>query len=903
VIGLLFLALGIILTVVAGASLDWYPARIGGPAYWLDDHLYQPVLAILTPKSNWLALAGFLFLVALGLSFVGYALCAGWASRKGQGERRHLLLIVGVQLAMSIWLGLQPYLSSQDIFSYAFYTHIFVWYRDNPYVAVPRDYPFDPLFSAIFWKDQPSNYGPLWTYLSSLAPLLAGSRVGPTILILKALAIIPAVATTPLLWSTLERLRPRSRVLGTLLYAWNPLLLIETAEAGHNDIVMVFLLVVSLWFWCRGKRTASMSALVLAVLVKYIAAMLIPLYLIAWWKGDGASPWRILPRTTAIGLILTVAAYLPIYAGPATFSVVQFGSNSLAYTNSPLELVFREVRLLLGESPDLTDLPLHYDGHWIGTRPSAILWSVPDEQRGIGIALPMGTPLLVVEPEASSWVHVYEPKLGRFGFIRSSLIHDIPVPPSSVVPGTTAAVLAGVSQDPDAQKANALVRLLSVAVFLPWYLRSLVQVARGAADPITLPRVVASIFVVYLLAVQSWFWPWYVIWVIPFAAIVPESPASMIALLMTLTTSLLNAQPSVNPPPFLEWLYGTRVILIYGLPLLVAFLWHRLRAQQGARPMRWVTMVQSRVRGIVSRLLKTRDSLRSGLSVVVLYRLLGIASDSRSFRPHTVILARLALIGVPVLLLTLLVVLVDPASGQRSAHQPAVIEWQRAYDDALRLYSAGDYEAAIDRLTMVLSVMPRERPVLQLRVAANLQLGRYERTIPDLTTLVDGDPKNVELRLERGIMFANVQRSDHALRDFRFVITMAPNDPDGYEWAGLVNFERGDLGIASRQLEQALAIAPGNARIARELANVLASDDHLSSALALYDAAIRLDPIDARTYADRAALLRHLGSPDATIPDLRKVLVLSGDVQQQRWAVRLLGSLTSPDNRLDGRTS
>ncbi|HVC35487.1 MAG TPA: hypothetical protein VNL16_18415, partial [Chloroflexota bacterium] len=428
----LLLILGVILQVVAGAALGWYPSRIGGPAYWLDDHLYQPVLGLLSPVPDALAIAGLLFLLALVLSFVGYALGARWALRVGAGRERHFWLILGVQIMLCLWLLVQPYLSSQDIFSYAFYSHIFAWYQDNPYVAVPRDYPFDPLFSAIFWKDQTSNYGPLWTYLSALAPLVAGARVGWTLLVLKAITIGSAVAGTPLLWSTLRRLRPERRVIGTLLYAWNPLLLIESAEAGHNDVVMACLLIASLWFWCRRRRGASLTMLILAALVKYVAIALVPLYLLAWWKESGESPWRVLVRTALVGLGLGIVAFAPVFAGPATFAVVGFGSNSLAYTNSPMELVFREARVFLGESSEVADLPLHYDGHWIGSQPAAILWSFPDEQRGTGILLPAGTSLLVVEAQTGSWVHVYEPKLGRFGFIRANLTHPIPVPTSWV---------------------------------------------------------------------------------------------------------------------------------------------------------------------------------------------------------------------------------------------------------------------------------------------------------------------------------------------------------------------------------------------------------------------------------------------------------------------------------------
>lgn len=869
--------MGLVLTVIAGAALDWYPSRIGGPAYWLDDQLYRPVLDRLAASPNPLEVAGFLYLVALIASFTGYWLAFRWARALGAGQRRHLLLAIGTQLALCLWLAVQPYLSSQDIFSYAFYSHIFAWYHDNPYVAIPRDYPYDPFFSAIFWKDQPSNYGPLWTYLSALAPLIAGSAVGPTLLALKALPISACVASTGVLWSLLGRLRPERRLSGTLLYAWNPLLLIESAEAGHNDAVMALFLVASVWLWTRRRRTAALGALVVALLVKYVVVVLIPLFLIAWWRETGESPVRIIGRASVIGVLVAAIGFGPVFAGPATFGVVGFGSNALAYTNSLLELVFRQMRIWLGDPPPLADLPMHYDGHWVGSLASGILWSAPDEQRGIGILLPADTPLLEVEPETGSWIHVYEPKLGRFGFIRASAVHPIPVPTVSVVPGTTAAVLAGVSQDPIAQQANAIVRLASLLLFLPWYGISCWRMVLQAEDATALLRISVSVLVVYLIGVQSWFWPWYLAWILPFAAIVPEATGATILLAMTATAGLLNAQPSVTPPPFLEWLYGSRVLLIFGLPLLVGAGWGWLQACQ-RRP----TSVRVWLPGC--------GTPRRGGSGPRL-----AAFSGQEARRQMV---RVALATAAAALLLMLVA--GEAIGPGKAARTRAITWQHSFDEALRLYSAGDYGRAVRELTAVLAVQPEQRAVLQLRIAANLQLGHDAQTIPDLTALIRQDPANVELYLQRGVMYARIQRADRALEDFYRVMALAPRNPAGYEKAGLVAYQAGDLATAYELLSHALARSPHDGQIARELADVVASQNRLPAALAIYDQAIAFSPSDARAYADRAAVLLHVGSSNATILDLQQVLVLSDDVQQQQWAARLLTAITRMEDEPNG---
>jgi tetratricopeptide (TPR) repeat protein len=865
VISALLIAIGVTLLVLAGGALGWYPSRLGGPAYWIDDHLYHAPVAWLTRSPWWPVSAGAVFGVALLLSFGGYLLAARRARRAGAGRRGWFWLLLGVQAATCSWLAVQPYLSSQDIFSYAFYTHILLWYHRNPYLAVPRDFPFDPLYSAIFWKDQPSNYGPIWTYVSALAPLLAGPRVGLTILGLKAITIGSALASTPLLWSALGQLRPEQRVLGTLLFAWNPLLLLEAAEAGHNDVLMALFLVLSIWCWSRQWRTAGVLMLTLGALVKYVAILLIPLYLYCWWRETNESPLRICLRPGILSLLVTVAAFAPVYAGQATLGVVGFGANDLAYTNSPLELVFRQVRVVLGDSSQVAELPLHYLGYWVEADGSTILWSSADVSHGTGVALPKGADLLVVELPAGQWLHVYEARLGRFGYVQANTVHRVAAPRASPAIGTTEAVLEGVTQDPVAQRSNDVLRVLSLLLFLPAYWLGW----RSIKETRTLLSFCISFLLIYLAVVQSWFWPWYLIWLLPFVALDPLSAAAQVALGLTATTAVLNAQPSVSPTPVLEWLYETRMVLIDGLPpLIVGVAWWKASGRR--LPFRWRAVgVRLRKRGVwLRRRLVYGTGFRVGLAATVIF------------------------VG------TSAVVAADQL--QAAAIPPGVIAWRRDFGVAQQDYSAGEYEATVQALNGVLADRPNELAARRLRLAADLQMKRYADALPDVSWLIDAEPANPDWVLERGALEAQIQRLDLAQADFRAVAEHWPTNPAADEGVGEAAFEQGDLGAAKSWLGEALTLAltdpaarpADQGRIAREYGDVLASEGDLAGALQAYNQAVRLDPSDAQTYAARAALLRQEGRAEAIAPDLRRVLTLSGDVQQHQWAERLLQQVT-----------
>jgi len=63
-----------------------------------------------------------------------------------------------------------------------------------------------------------------------------------------------------------------------LVYAWNPLLATEVAGSGHIDIVGALLLLVSVAALLRRWRAVAAAALGLAVAVKFLPIVLVPLY-------------------------------------------------------------------------------------------------------------------------------------------------------------------------------------------------------------------------------------------------------------------------------------------------------------------------------------------------------------------------------------------------------------------------------------------------------------------------------------------------------------------------------------------------------------------------------------------------------------------------------------------------
>jgi len=94
--------------------------------------------------------------------------------------------------------------------------------------------------------------------------------------------------------------RTRQGAHWVLAYAWHPLLAIEVAGSGHVDIVGVLLLLVSTASLLRRWRAVAAISFGLAVAVKFLPIVLLPLY----WK-------RVRIRDAALAAIVLGLLYVP----------------------------------------------------------------------------------------------------------------------------------------------------------------------------------------------------------------------------------------------------------------------------------------------------------------------------------------------------------------------------------------------------------------------------------------------------------------------------------------------------------------------------------------------------------------------------------------------------------------
>ena len=901
----------LVILFASGGFLDWYPSRLGDTATWIDDHLLSVGRPLLDADQGGSQLAaGATYALGLLACFAVYGAALNLARRIGAGTSRHLAVVWVVAALAALFLLWQPYLSSQDIFSYALYSRVWSIYGGNPLVETPRDYPFDPLFGAVFWKDQPSNYGPLWTYLSGLAVSHGASSVAETLVFHKALIAISVLLGIPLLWSALGRIAPAYRLSGTLLFAWSPLLGFESFGNGHNDAVMVFFVLAGIWLASRRLTYLAIAAFVASALVKYVSLVVLPLYVVAILRAepDWRARIRLTVRAGTLTVVLLVLAFLPVYRGTATLQVFAFGSTPLAYTNTPLEIVFRELRVLYGESREAASLPLRFRAWWGEARSPSVFWTKIDQPDAVGIGLAEGDPVMVVEPQLLRWYHVYEPTSGLFGYVPATDVVRAPPPPAGYLAGQAAAGIEDVTSNPITQRANFTLRLAGMLVFAGLYLGLLLRVALARRDGIgSVPsdlREVAGTSLAALLAsywlIEMWFWPWYLIWALPFAAISPNQRLSRILIAFTLTGLVLNVQASLDIAPFLAPLYEYRSLIIFGLPLA----WAGAGAGRLGTPIAWRPRIATSADSSIADSQRAPETAsRGGRSPAPAH----VGHGSR--RWAIVALSIAAALGLALLSEASTS---TPAGGtsQSPDERPTVptereqasieLAWQTAYDTGRDRITERRFAEAEVALTRAAEMRPNVPTTYRTRAEVYLQLERWDAAIADLTRIIKLEGESSEVLLMRGDAWARRQRYDLAIADYSKAIRLDPSDHRPRVRRAAAYHAIGALESARAEIRRALDIYPNDARAYQQLGDVLAAMADWRQATTAYDRAVALDRTLAPAFVGRAVVTRLSWQYFQTIPDLEQVLALSPDLNEQEWARQQLRSLADqiPGNAL-----
>jgi hypothetical protein len=192
------------------------------------------------------------FGIAIGLMYVFYVLAFLCAPRLRR--RWTIAAIVGIHVIFFV----SPPLPLTDVFNYLNYARMEVVHGLNPYATIPAIEPHsDPAFAISNWHHLLSPYGPLFTFITfALVPL----GVATSFWIFKAILMLGSLASLWLVWRCAELLH-RDPLKATLLVGLNPLVLVWGLGGDHNDFLMMLFVMIAVYLLLSSRSPGFARAL------------------------------------------------------------------------------------------------------------------------------------------------------------------------------------------------------------------------------------------------------------------------------------------------------------------------------------------------------------------------------------------------------------------------------------------------------------------------------------------------------------------------------------------------------------------------------------------------------------------------------------------------------------------
>jgi hypothetical protein len=216
------------------------------------------------------------FIVALAVAGIAYLLAVREFFSTPEFPKRVIFVGLGLAAVWHLLFLVLPPGQDDDI-------HRYVWdgrvqrLGYNPYLLVPAD----PALAALHTDETRTLNNP---WLPTIYPpgaelfFRAITAIHESTRALKIAFVACDIAIVFLLLDVLRFCRQGEH--WVLAYAWSPLLAIEVAGSGHIDIVGALLLLVSAAAFGRRWRAVAAVAFGLAIAVKFLPLVLLPLY----WK-------------------------------------------------------------------------------------------------------------------------------------------------------------------------------------------------------------------------------------------------------------------------------------------------------------------------------------------------------------------------------------------------------------------------------------------------------------------------------------------------------------------------------------------------------------------------------------------------------------------------------------------
>lgn len=201
---------------------------------------------------------------------------------------KEILILVGI---VSIIFAIVLPFTSSDIFYYMGTGELDSRYNQNPYYVSMEEYYTqnqeniqDEILqkgAVSYWRKTTVVYGPIWTLICKMLTFISFKNITLCLYIFKLANVIAHCINCYLIYKITNKKS------FACIYGLNPFILLEGITNVHNDIIVITFILLGLYFLLKKKNLLVATIfLSLATGIKYFAIMLLPIFILTYYKNE-----------------------------------------------------------------------------------------------------------------------------------------------------------------------------------------------------------------------------------------------------------------------------------------------------------------------------------------------------------------------------------------------------------------------------------------------------------------------------------------------------------------------------------------------------------------------------------------------------------------------------------------
>lgn len=183
-----------------------------------------------------------------------------------------------------------------------------------------------------------------------------------------------------------------------------------------------------------------------------------------------------------------------------------------------------------------------------------------------------------------------------------------------------------------------------------------------------------------------------------------------------------------------------------------------------------------------------------------------------------------------------------------------LINFEEVYQQGLRKYQQGDYQAAVEEFTVAIKLNSQSYQAYKKRANAFYQLGNYQQAKIDATKAIALNPQDADAYYDRGFSLYELGKYQEAVADYTQAITLNSRHAYAYYGRGLALVKMNQNRNANEDFSTAIRLRPNYIEAYLQRGILRRRLRIYKTAMEDFDAIIRINPDDPRPYYQKGLI-------------------------------------------------